>query len=1435
MERQQPVQRVGIQGTLGDGSPQAIAAFARAVLGDGSVTVKAAFKGSCLYLLLENDPVPVATEMTVFAEGLVEQLLGAGVEPEQLQQVKVGGQRRGDRVPVWCHQFFVPVPELEEELQEEPQEEMDLVSLMDEAAEAAEAIENEAIENSEVHRGLEPIDEDEGEEGTIAPGGGGELESVAESEGGEEGIEEEIEEEGIEAEAGLQDATAEVVEGGDELVEGGNVVDEGDVDGAIAEEIPMEEGKSVGAEEVEDAAEGEVEASVEEVEEIAEEVTEEEVGEEEVEVPALVELDDLRVALQSIAGLASQIDKIEQTVAALAVPPATAVVDVEEEALEMDMEGGEEDDEGGELGVVAAIEGEGVVEEVDGEDALEDAPKGVEAVEEESEIAEEPEVVEDVGEIEVGEEVEIVEEVAEEPVVEEAVAVEGAITEDAVEEAEVVKEAEGDGAIAEDAVEEVVEEEDAEVEQPEVVETVEDEPEEVEVVDKAAAEPEAEAGPVVSARDKAMDSIAALTQLVASGREDVDVNATLAIISRLSSVLDVEQSPESPVVEGAIAGEGEDEVGEEVVEVGDAVEIDPVVEEIVPEAEVAGEDLVAEELIVEEEAEEEELVVEDIGELEGVEEEAPAVEEVEEEAITLDVPLGEAEEVVEEAEAEAEELEVKGAVEPEPDGGEEPVVEVEAAEDVPGEEGLPDVELMEAEAGEPDVGEPDNTETVAIAAEVSQLAADMRAIAENQSTLAEMLAQTQALLSTVAAGGMPAIAALDGEEESVEVGDVALDERGAEDEVAVEESDGEAVLDVEPELDESELDEPGVEGSEISEPVEEAVVAEAIAVSGALEVDPELDVFPESALPDSALEEPIGIEEESVAELEAGLEDAPEIALDLESEPELEPAMEPEDGAEEVALEEVPEEIGAEEVVPGDGAPEPAVVDTTAIATEVAQIAADLFRQSIAQERVALSEMLAEAKAILAPSVVEEPEIEELKIEEAIAVPETEEESAPEEITPESALGESDEGALGGTGAAVDAAVDAAAEMDLLGIEIELPEEAGEPVADEESELEIEPVDLGPELSEPQLEMPEPELLEPELPEPALSLDPGEGEVAPEVAPELDKPVVVPQDGDGLLDLDDLNLSALVQEIALEEGGAATEGEGEDDLGDELDLDADALAAIANLADMAIASEVTDLADEFDSGLSVVPAVESPPVPPPGVAVPIVPPELGSDSETDTGSDTDSETATRALVSEGGSGAIANGSTNGALQEGSGLDGLDGWLEQGVGQTEEPQALSVTQASQGQRFLRFHLGFEDTALLPLDQVREVLRVPVADILPVPHVPESVLGIHNWRGEMLWMVDLNHLVGFAPLGPSLIPQDNPLSTAVVLEVEGQNLGLLVSQIEDIEWHESPTLQPPSAGLFPDRLLPFVSGYLTEASSMVLSAEAIAAAQALQVPL
>ncbi len=140
-----------------------------------------------------------------------------------------------------------------------------------------------------------------------------------------------------------------------------------------------------------------------------------------------------------------------------------------------------------------------------------------------------------------------------------------------------------------------------------------------------------------------------------------------------------------------------------------------------------------------------------------------------------------------------------------------------------------------------------------------------------------------------------------------------------------------------------------------------------------------------------------------------------------------------------------------------------------------------------------------------------------------------------------------------------------------------------------------------------------------------------------------------------------------------------------------------------------------------------------------------------------------------------------------------------------------------------QRLLRFPLGLEDSALLPLEQITEIFRVNVADILPVPEMPDQILGICNWRGEMLWLIDLNHLVGCPPLfgqEPVLIP---PM--VMVVQVKGRSLGLVVRQVNDIELHDLQQLQPPSVGLFPPKLLPFVLGALRGGNGTVLDVTAI----------
>lgn len=148
-----------------------------------------------------------------------------------------------------------------------------------------------------------------------------------------------------------------------------------------------------------------------------------------------------------------------------------------------------------------------------------------------------------------------------------------------------------------------------------------------------------------------------------------------------------------------------------------------------------------------------------------------------------------------------------------------------------------------------------------------------------------------------------------------------------------------------------------------------------------------------------------------------------------------------------------------------------------------------------------------------------------------------------------------------------------------------------------------------------------------------------------------------------------------------------------------------------------------------------------------------------------------------------------------------------------------------------QKFLRVQLYPENTVLLAIDQIAAVVTIAVTDILPVPHMPGCVMGIYNWRGEMLWLVDLALQVGFT----SLLKPEMNLTTvmAIVIQMNGQSLGLVVPEVHDIEQHDPQQIYSPSAELFSSALLPFVKGYLMSDRSTVLDSVAILKAPFLQI--
>ncbi|AFY43826.1 chemotaxis protein CheW [Nostoc sp. PCC 7107] len=142
-----------------------------------------------------------------------------------------------------------------------------------------------------------------------------------------------------------------------------------------------------------------------------------------------------------------------------------------------------------------------------------------------------------------------------------------------------------------------------------------------------------------------------------------------------------------------------------------------------------------------------------------------------------------------------------------------------------------------------------------------------------------------------------------------------------------------------------------------------------------------------------------------------------------------------------------------------------------------------------------------------------------------------------------------------------------------------------------------------------------------------------------------------------------------------------------------------------------------------------------------------------------------------------------------------------------------------------QKFLSFTLGSNDQAVISLQHITEVLQISLVDICGVPQMPSCILGIYNWRGEMLWLVDLEEMLGY----PSLLRGINFLSKmmAIILEVDGKNLGFLVRNMMDIECLEPQQMKQPSADLFSPKISAFLQGYfINSVEKMVFSLDAVA---------
>ncbi len=149
--------------------------------------------------------------------------------------------------------------------------------------------------------------------------------------------------------------------------------------------------------------------------------------------------------------------------------------------------------------------------------------------------------------------------------------------------------------------------------------------------------------------------------------------------------------------------------------------------------------------------------------------------------------------------------------------------------------------------------------------------------------------------------------------------------------------------------------------------------------------------------------------------------------------------------------------------------------------------------------------------------------------------------------------------------------------------------------------------------------------------------------------------------------------------------------------------------------------------------------------------------------------------------------------------------------------THQPRADESLEVILEEQFLQIVLAQELSLLLPITELAEIIKLPVSSIMPMFQMPAWVMGVYNWRGEMLWVTDLWHFLGFAPWYQQNTPSAE-LTVVIIKPSAGKHppadgllptLGLLVGAVGDMVACPPDRIQPvPETAALKTTLRPYV---------------------------
>ncbi|MDY6805240.1 MAG: chemotaxis protein CheW [Cyanobacteriota bacterium] len=66
------------------------------------------------------------------------------------------------------------------------------------------------------------------------------------------------------------------------------------------------------------------------------------------------------------------------------------------------------------------------------------------------------------------------------------------------------------------------------------------------------------------------------------------------------------------------------------------------------------------------------------------------------------------------------------------------------------------------------------------------------------------------------------------------------------------------------------------------------------------------------------------------------------------------------------------------------------------------------------------------------------------------------------------------------------------------------------------------------------------------------------------------------------------------------------------------------------------------------------------------------------------------------------------------------------------------------------QFMTFYIAHDVGAMLPTEELAEIISLEPKTLVPIPDMSASVCGCFPWQGEVLWLVDLVSVMGYEAL-------------------------------------------------------------------------------------